>query len=390
MQEQKWIICFSNEDWDEYWRRRQHLMWHLSKYYKILFIEPPLSFPNGLNGPFKRRDCELDYRRKIVGALRLKFLRKINSSIFTWYFMLPFHCWVTAKISFLRPINHFISKHILLRMFKKFKIDNPIVWVSQPYWLEWISFDLLNKLGRVMYDMADDYLLYPGLSKKSLEMIARNERVLLEKASRTFAVSEEIKSRKEKLSRNISVIPNGVDADKFRNCNGGKLKGYTTPIIGYMGNIAPGLIDIPLVERLARFNANWSIVMIGSVNMDVSALKEFKNIFFLGKVPYDDLPLYANDFSVAIMPFSRVGYFKTFDPLKMYEYMAMGKPVVTVDFPRAYDFKDVLYLAKTPEEFVLQVNEALKNGVNKKLLEKIIQENTWEVRASDIMKVLSK
>jgi len=390
MQEKKWIVCFSNEDWDEYWRRRQHLMWQLSKSYNILFIEPPISFPNCLKGLFKRKDFELDYRRKIVGALRLKYLRKINSGIFAWNFILPFHCWVTAKYSFFRTVNHFIAKHILLRILKKFKIDDPIVWVSQPYWLEWVSFDLLNKLGKVVYDMADDYLLYPGLSKKSLEMITRNERVLLENASRTFAVSEEIRSRKEKISRNISVVPNAVDADKYKKCNGGKLKGYNTPIIGYMGGIVPGLVDIPLIEKLARFNTSWSIVMIGSVNMDVSALKGFKNVFFLGKVPYDDLPLYANDFSVAIMPFSRDGYFKTFDPLKMYEYMAMGKPVVTVDFPRAYDFKDVLYLARNSEEFVSQVNEALKKGVNKKLLETIVQENTWEVRASDIMKVLSK
>ena len=133
------------------------------------------------------------------------------------------------------------------------------------------------------------------------------------------------------------------------------------PIIGYTGVLTSLRIDIDIIKAIAKANPSHSVVLVGPYDLlkNKNELDNFPNVYFLGKKPVDALPSYIQAFDVCINPqaindITIVNY-----PLKIDEYLSMGKPVVATKTQAMEMFSDYIYLAEKPEDYPALIEEAL-------------------------------
>ncbi len=190
---------------------------------------------------------------------------------------------------------------------------------------------------------------------------------------------------------NVFYCPNGVDYDHFhvlRNPHDipGDMKRIIAegkPVVGYFGALAQWL-DYDILNRVARERRDLNFVYIG-VDYDGSlkALHRGENVHFLGKKPYPELPRYGTWFDVAVIPFSRGEIADTTSPIKLFEYMALGKPIVTTDMKECKRYRSVLW-AGDAQGFMDALDRALRLREDSDylaLVDREARENTWDARA---------
>lgn len=209
---------------------------------------------------------------------------------------------------------------------------------------------------------------------------------------------------KRKSNKNVILSTNGVEYNHFANikkdakiskeCQ--ELVKNGRPIIGYYGALATWF-DYDLLKALAKQRPDLDIVLFGikyDNSFDESKIEEIENIHYLGKVDYFELPQYANIFDVCIIPFLINDITEATNPIKVFEYMALGKPIVTTAMDECKKYKSV-FIANNKKEFIKLIDNAL--NLNKKIdieyfktLKKEALENTWESKAKPIAELLKK
>src|SRR5262249_6462720 len=133
------------------------------------------------------------------------------------------------------------------------------------------------------------------------------------------------------------------------------------PVVGFFGLIERW-IDLDLVKYLAELRPEWSFVMLGRVAVPEEELPRRANLHFLGRRPYEQLPAYGKQFDAAIIPYRLTRQVLHANPIKLREYLAMGKPVVTVRTPEIEKFTDVIEIASSREAFLAKLDEVLARG----------------------------
>jgi len=195
---------------------------------------------------------------------------------------------------------------------------------------------------------------------------------------------------------------NGVDYEHYQNIDKNyefdkefrKILGKKKPIIGYYGAFA-SWFDYEMIKELAIKRPQYSIVLIGTKydeTLEKSKIEELQNIYFLGTKDYKILKNYANKFDVCTVPFVINDITKATSPLKVFEYMALEKPIVTTAMDECKKYKSIM-IANNTEEFISLIDKAIK--LNKEddksyfeMLKKEALENTWEAKASEIINLI--
>lgn len=166
------------------------------------------------------------------------------------------------------------------------------------------------------------------------------------------------------------MIPNGAAYEIFSRVQTEKdtlpcpedMKDLPHPIYGFVGMLQE-CIDYALIEKLAKSRPNATIFLIGRTlpGVDLTNLKQYPNIVFHGLVPQPELPAYLAQMDVCLNVFRAGALSKDVSPLKFYEYLATGKPIVSTREPlQVEDFKDVVYIARNPEMFLPLCDAAAK------------------------------
>jgi len=173
-----------------------------------------------------------------------------------------------------------------------------------------------------------------------------------------------------------------------------RLNDIPKPVIGYFGNIERR-INFDLLVEVATCNPDKSFVFAGPVTESFVplAFKNLDNVFFIGRVPYSEMPCVLKGFDICMIPFKKDEVSNTIFPLKLFEYLGAGKPVIATDFnPDLQDFtRDTVKYCATAEDF----NAALKSILqfddpaqfNARL--QVASENTWEVRFNQFSTLLN-
>src|SRR4029450_8258323 len=140
---------------------------------------------------------------------------------------------------------------------------------------------------------------------------------------------------KRKLNPHAVFAPHGVDVELFGKAQDpateipAAARNLQKPVIGYFGSIHEW-IDVELIEWLARARPEWTFLLTGHAAVDVAALRALSNVQLIGAQPYHSLPAWAKAFDVAIIPYRMNRQVENANPLKLREYLACGKPVVSV------------------------------------------------------------
>lgn len=226
-----------------------------------------------------------------------------------------------------------------------------------------------------------------------------SEDIVVKSVDLVICTSKELRNNKLKLNGNSHFIPNAANiahSQKALNPNlavADILSGIKKPVIGYFGNIERRM-DYKLLDELLAQNPEKSFAFIGPVDIDYVEMPVFKepNAFVKGAVPYEQMPAVLKGFDVAIIPFKKDDVSNSIFPLKLFEYLGSGKPVVSTDFnPDLQEFTgDTVAYCATPAAFTAAIDTALKDTplLQQKRLD-VAAENTWEHRILEIKKLLA-
>lgn len=251
---------------------------------------------------------------------------------------------------------------------------------------------------RIIYDYVDDLEVFEG----EPSLISREHQKLVRKADLLLATSERLHRQVATIRPDALLCPNGVNYDYFAKFRRSPDSSIPTdleavmatgkPIIGYYGAFARWF-DYDLVESVAHNRPDLCFVLIGP-DFDQTlptSLLNLPNICWLGSKDYSDLPAYLHFFSVATIPFKINPITHAVSPIKLFEYMAAGKPTVITPMQESVRYPGVL-VARDAREFAAKLDEALLFKDDPRYLElidSIARENTWAVRAEQIISALA-
>lgn len=258
-----------------------------------------------------------------------------------------------------------------------------------------------EKMGfKVLYEYVDE--ISPDISQREIpeETYKKHEFILKNKKYQIITTADKLYQEVYGIRKSKNMISscNGVDyshwkIDKSQNIIPNDLKEIVEskkPLIGYYGAIAPWL-DYELVEKILKKRPKYQIIFIGQIlnsSFDENAFNEYTNFHFLGAKDYYKLNTYANHFDVCMIPFVVNGITESTSPIKLFEYMALNKPIVTTDLVECRKYDSVI-IGKNHDDFIEKIDFALQmkkdqNYIN--LLDNEALENTWKSKTKDILK----
>ena len=261
----------------------------------------------------------------------------------------------------------------------------------------------MDKGFKVIYDFVDELSSEISGYNITSKMIEDHEKLLRDKENvlvvSTAKKLKDIANKFREENENNILAPNAVNLEDFKNHGheiGEKIQPIVNkrkPIIGYYGALAKWF-DYKLIEQLAKEREDYEIVLIGldyDGSYDQSNLKDYSNISYLGMIDYKDLINYSRYFDVCIVPFIKNDITDSTSPLKIFEYMALEKPIVTTDINECKNYESCL-ISKDYDEFIRNIDKALKLEVDNKeyfnILRREAEENTWDNRAELIKEAI--
>ncbi len=370
------IICFSANDWDDIPSSKFHIMRHLGKSRKVLYVDTiGLRHPKLSSKDAKRALGKLT--RAVVG------LRNVENNVYVCSpLAIPYH-----DIALANWCNSYFVTGQIKRCVRKLGMVDPIVWSYLPN-----AIGIIEKLPytHVIYHCIDDYRDFTGVPKLAMD---RMERKILQRANLTVVSARALLNSKGPHARKIAYIPHGVNLEDFRRYLSATpdlkdIKKIRRPIAGLVGRIADW-VDLPMIMRCAKELPHWSFVLVGPSNVELRQYSNVPNVHFLGKKDYKEVPHYIQSFDVCLMPYRNIARIATANPLKMYEYLALGKPIVTVPVDEVTDFAHLLTIA-APSEFSAAIEKAYSEDTDRKRAMRIesVSGRSWGDVADSIVRLV--
>jgi polysaccharide pyruvyl transferase CsaB len=274
----------------------------------------------------------------------------------------------------------------------------PPHWLTAPFlWAYPYNIPDLSEWpgARLVYDLIDDLGVFPYPP----EFVKSNHDYAMKRAAAVFAVSRPLLEQCRPDRPDAVYLPNGVDISRFEEVDPSRapaalkrLKERGRPIAGYVGSFSKWR-DVSLFETVAREMSEWDFVLVG-VSLDgafeASSLGKISNVHFLGPVPHDTVPACLTFFDVGLEPFTDTAMMNASSPLKLYEYFAAGKPVVSTPLPEAQAFSEV-FVAGSLEEWrkaLAAAYERRGDEVFRARLRDLSRRSDWSLRAQEILKHL--
>jgi glycosyltransferase involved in cell wall biosynthesis len=306
---------------------------------------------------------------------------------------------ITKSITpFIVKINNLIIKNYYKKLVKKLSIKTHILWLYNPF--HQLLIDVCNQ-KLVCYYVYDELAEYPKNNKIKF-ILNKYDTILSKKSDIIFASSLSQVDKRKTLNKNIYLIENAVDFDRFYTVfktiteMPKDLKNIKKPIIGYAGYLG-FQINVELLLLIANNFPDCSLVLVGPNDLEkdniYKNLIKCDNVYFLGSKYVDEIPKYVKMFDVAIMPYALNTHVLTSFPLKTYEYLSMGKLVVSVKLNSLIPLNDLVFLAEDNEIFILKIREIISHSseILKEKIEKgiaVSKNNTWDIRVQQIYEVI--
>ncbi|MGB8781319.1 MAG: glycosyltransferase [Candidatus Bathyarchaeia archaeon] len=375
------MLYLSCVPWGFLWSRPQQIPSRLAERggINILYVQDPIYLiPRSLIASYRRKDVFL--RKKVTDNLSV-----IN------LFLPEF----SGRLKFLK--EKYAS--MVLRSRLKYFNFKPEVAIFYSFSYAFLLPSLNSMNVKIVYDCPDDFSAF--FSGVNVSKALRTEENLVADSSVVTAVSKVLCKRISKINSHCFYVPNGVDFDHFHRATWlvdkpQEISSLKHPIVGFVG-IVRDWINVELVCKLAQSHPEYSILLIGPVAFGLEELQKYPNIIMLGARKYESLPSYLSCVDVCLIPFKINRLTSASNPIKLYEYLATGKPVVSTSLPEVCNnVSELVYIAKDDEDFIRKVEEAVderKKPEYEALVARRIrfaQDNSWEKRVDVFERLLTQ
>lgn len=391
MQSDYSCILFSTADWDEpYWTNKQHTAKALANLgVRVLYVESVgLRAPKGNS----RRDWQRLKSRLLKGISSL--LKGAVQREANVYVLSPLLVPAGYRHPFLRKINKFLLRLAISRSLSAHSLMSPLIWTYHPFMMDIFSREQYKYL---LYHCVDDLSAVPGIDPVSFRSA---ELELLKSAKVIFATAPALVERCQPYNDSVYYLPNVVDFEHFNSTTSksalpADLVHIPLPRLIYHGVLSDFKINFSLLHESAQARPDWSWIFIGEQregqsSKEVERLKKLPNVYFLGYRSYAEIPRYLNHSSVGLLPTLVNDYTKSMFPMKFFEYIAAGLPVVSTSLdallqhrPSALEFGD------SAKSFCQAIETQLKAGkISPENALEIIGKNTWRDRTRKMLEHL--
>ena len=368
------IVYFGTGWFGENRTSSHHVADRLSRYAPLLYVDVP-----GIRAP---QATARDWRK--MGRILQSAIRpacRLENGM--WHMTVP-------QIPFrglpgVPALNLLLGTLLIKRAVRKIGARRIVTWFLQAH-----VGAMAGRFGEelVVYYCTDDYASLPGVDATAIRAMDDN---LTRRADLVFVTSARILERKKPLNRSLFLAPHGVDAELFGQvadpdfAADERAASLRHPIIGFFGLLA-AWIDTELLRYLAEQRPNWTFLLVGSASVPIDHLLKLPNVVMPGPQPYRTLPRWAKAFDVAIIPYRLNEQVLSANPLKLREYLATGKPVVTVRTPEVDRFAHCVRIADTPAAFLRAIEQSLATDTPAQHAERraAVAPMTWDARVSEV------
>jgi glycosyltransferase involved in cell wall biosynthesis len=401
------FLVFAPNPWHDLWRNRQQIFSRLAARHRVLYVEPA-------------RASLADWRRGRVAWEEVRRPALVQERPNLWLFRIPAILPTRATGGlFDRAADRLLALH-LRRAIQHVGIQSshvnhypstvphyPLLWLYRPSHWRWAADNFPHSL--LVYHITDDYAAFGHLSATQRAALLAEERELLAAADLTIVTAPRLLEIKAPFARRIELIPNGVDATAFQRALTAPHSPITSGLpaarcplptairLGYSGHVSARL-DLALLHEIALARPDWQLVFAGSAwdagcAEALQALKALPNVQFFGLLPVEEVPAFIAGCDVCLIPYRVNDETRAISSLKLYEYLAAGKPVVSARVPAAEEHALVVRMADaTVESWVNQVEAALAERDDPAQMaarQAVAAENTWEERVARIEVLLA-
>jgi glycosyltransferase involved in cell wall biosynthesis len=376
------IVCVGFSDWNAQVPTTQHqLMRRLAPDNRVLFVESlGLRRPQLAGGDIRRMAQRL--RHGLSGPREVDGLHVLSPLV------LPLHSNALA-----RRVNSELLPALVTRAAGGLGMREPLLWSFVPQ-----AEILLARLkpARVLYYITDDHAAKPGIDAASFRAA---ESRFATRADVIFASAPELVARMQGLNDNVHYAPAVTDTRTFATAlDPGPvdpvLERLQRPRVVFVGAILAATIDIEMMAKLAALRRDWSFAFIGPIGQgdphtNVDALRNAPNVHLLGPRQHERLPAVLRGAQAAIIPYRLGQQMRSVFPMKTYEYLAAGLPVVATPLDALSDVPEVV-TAVSAEQFSQCLGEAIDQDTLalRTARSAAAQPHSWESRLSQIREAL--
>ncbi len=347
----KTILCLATQEWDAHWTPVQQVMLRLAPQNRVIYFEPfhpMLAWAKRSNQLLRRQRAE-----------RVPRLREVHPNLLVYRpseLYAPLH----LKSRLAGKINGPLYRMEIRRLLRQLGVQQPLLWAffAQSLTVLDLPFE------RVIYDCVDYWpAFFPNPNER--DFVAHVDAELCRRADLVFTGSEPLRERQLQWNRRTFVVPHAADIAHFMQAGDpdtvvpAELEAIPHPRIGFVGMMDPVRFDASLIRSLAQ-NPSYHVVLVGGMAGGArDLLPSAPNVHWLGMKPVSQLPAYLKGMDVCIMPYCLNEATRNIYPLKLHEYMATGKPVVSTAIEAVKSFRELMYVAESPADFLQCVQRAL-------------------------------
>jgi glycosyltransferase involved in cell wall biosynthesis len=274
-------------------------------------------------------------------------------------------------------------------------LPHPVVlWVYDPW-----AAELIGACGEdaSLYDCVDDYGAIGLYSQRERELAALGDAAAARRADVVAVTTRALYDRHAAVNPETRLVPNAADVEHFAATADrlvpAEIAALEQPVLGFAGNLMGEKVDLDLLAAVADARPHWTLLLVGPATADVrghvETLAARPNVVWLGPRPYDELPAYVARFDVALCPNLWNAYGRSCFPLKLYEYLAAGKPVVATGTPDLAGMEPDVRLVRGVEQFVEAVDAALAENSEPDVRRRTARAalSTWESRTTQLLEL---
>lgn len=390
------IICFAGAFYDApTWTNRQHIMSRISEQYPVLYVEPRIWIVRYI------------YEHWREPAKIGRFLQRI-----IWWEVAQENLWVKAQwnlipgsreYDWIGRFNHWLNRRNIRFTARLLGFDSAeapdhsaVVWLYDTEAAEYLQ---VWPKATVVYDCVDDHAVQAGPNRNS-QRVRAEEAAILRQAHLVTVTSRHLYDQKRPLNPNTHLVEQAADVMAFLNHPGPAMAGPPLlveggqPSIGSVGALDSYKYDFDLIGEVARANPHWQFIFIGEPVVDrrneaLSRVEALPNVRLVGAVPRAEVPAYVAQFDVCIIPYRASDYNRSSFPLKFWEFMGSGKPIVVSGLPELARYRLLVGYADTASDFTAALEQALAAptaGQAERL--NLAQGHSWEKRVERLLNLL--
>ena len=390
------IVLLSTADWDHpLWTNKQHTALSLHRAgHRVLYIESL-----GLRPPrVDRQD-----RQRIIKRLRRMFSppRQVESGLWIWS---PMVIPGGTRGVWMR-INRMLFSGALASVLRRLRFRSPLLWTYNPLTARYLNLkrrsaaSTSSMFSAAVYHCVDRIHAQPGMP---VTLIADSERQLCRTVNVVFTTSPDLQASLMRLNACTYHYGNVADQAHFAAALDAPpapepLANISKPRLMFIGAIDSYKLDLPMLTALARRRSDWSFVLLGPVGeadpeTSIKALQALPNVHVMGLQPYADLPAWLANADVALLPLQENTYTQHMFPMKFFEYLAAGRPVVATRIPALRPHATgALLCPPDPEAFDDAISKALAGdgpALEQRLA--LAAEHTYESRTRKMLDDLQR